>query len=183
MTALGNAGWPPDPIETKRLLLRPTRASDRASYIDLQCSDVVYRYLGGPKLREVIEREVPDVPGNRPGVFGVEALGSFIGIVTLGRRDQDRPGHLQAQGNELEISYLFLPSYWSHGYATEAASAVLDWLEQVQPEEPVVLCTQVANGTSVRLAQRLGFREAGRFMEFDAEQWFGVRHPGSRPPA
>ena len=183
MTVLGHVSWPPYPIETKRLSLRRTQASDRASYSDLLCSDVVYRYLGGPRTREVVEREVPEVPGDRPGVFGVEALGSFLGIVSLGRRGQDRPGHLRAQGNELEISYLFLPSCWGHGYATEAVAAVLGWLEQVLPEEPVVLCTQVANETSVRLAHRLGFREAGRFMEFDAEQWFGVRHPGTCPPA
>ena len=126
---------------------------------------------------------MPEVPGNRPGVFAVEAGGSFIGIVTLGRRDQGRPGHLRAQGDELEISYLFLPSCWGHGYATEAAAAVLEWLAEALPEEPVVLCTQVANETSVRLALRLGFRESERFMEFDAEQWFGIRHPPALPPA
>ncbi len=181
MTVLGHVSWPPEPIETKRLLLRRTRPGDRASYIDLLCSDVVYRYLGGPQPRDAVERDVPAVPGNRPGVFAVEALGSFIGIVTLGRRDQDRPGHLRARGNELEISYLFLPSSWGHGYATEAAAAVLGWLEHVCPEESVVLCTQVANDTSVRLAHRLGFRKVELFMEFDAEQWFGVRHPGTCP--
>lgn len=183
MTALGNVRWPPDPIETKRLSLRPMKATDRSAYVDLLCSDVVYRYLGGPRPRDVIEREVPEVPGERPGAFGVEALGAFIGVVTLGRRDPDRPGHLQAQGGELEISYLFRPSCWGRGYATEAAAAVLGWLERALPEEPVVLCTQVANDSSVRLAHRLGFEEAQRFMEFGAEQWFGVRHPGARPHA
>ncbi len=183
MTVLGNVNWPPEPISTERLLLRPTKATDRAPYIDMVCSDVVYRYLGGPRSRDVIEREVPEVPGDRPGVFGVEARGSLIGIVTLGRRDQDRPGHLQGQGNQLEISYLFQPSSWGHGYATEAVASVLGWLEQVLPEEAVVLCTQVANESSVRLARRLGFRKSAQFLEFDAEQWFGVRHPGTRPTA
>ena len=38
-----------------------------------------------------------------------------------------------------------------------------------------MVCTQSANAASVRLAERLGFAEAGRFEEFGAEQWFGVR--------
>lgn len=42
----------------------------------------------------------------------------------------------------------------------------------------MVLCTQVANDRSLRLAGRLGFTEAARFEEYGAEQWFGVRAPG-----
>jgi len=70
-----------------------------------------------------------------------------------------------------------------NGYATEAVAAVLAWAETNFPSEPIVLCTQAANEASVRLAARLGFREVQRFVEFDAEQWFGVRdasHPALR---
>ena len=38
----------------------------------------------------------------------------------------------------------------------------------------MVLCTQTANGRSMRLAAKLGFTEVERFEEYDAEQWFGV---------
>ena len=73
------------------------------------------------------------------------------------------------------MSYLFLPASWGQGYAAEACSAALTWAGVVLPGEPVVLCTQVTNLRSVRLAQRLGFVEQERFEEFGAEQWFGVR--------
>ncbi|MGY4771462.1 GNAT family N-acetyltransferase [Kribbella sp. CWNU-51] len=63
---------------------------------------------------------------------------------------------------------------WGRGYATEAVGAALEWVTEVLPGEPVVLCTQSANEPSVRLAERLGFAEVERFKEFDAEQWFGV---------
>lgn len=172
--------WPPDPIRTKRLLLRRTEARDRSSYIDLMCSDEVYRYLGGPNARESLERDAPEVPGNRPGVFAVEADEAFLGTITVDRRDTERPGHIAAGGNELEIGYLFLPSSWGHGFAAEAVTAVLDWTDEVLPGEPIVLCTQVANRASVRLARRVGFTETERFIEFGAEQWFGVRQPGGR---
>ena len=43
----------------------------------------------------------------------------------------------------------------------------------------MVLCTQTANATSMRLAARLDFAEVERFEEFGAEQWFGVRWPNA----
>lgn len=177
MADLGEVPWPPDPIETRRLTLRRTEAGDRDGYIALMCSDEVQRFLGGPRQRENVERAVPQVPDNRPGVFAVEADGLFIGTVTVDRRDPDRPGHLRTQGNEVEVGYLFLPVFWGNGYATEAVAAVLGWIEHVLPEEPVVLCTQSANDASVRLAARLGFVETERLVEFDAEQRFGARTP------
>lgn len=181
MADLGNVPWPPDPIGTKRLLLRRTEVADRVPYIDLVCSDDVYRYLGGSHARGDVERDAPEVPGNRPGVFAVEAEGAFLGAVTVDRRDPERPGHVIAGGHEVEVGYMLLPAYWGRGYATEAVAAVLvEWVDRVLPGEPVVVCTQAANDASVRLARRLGFREAARFIEFDAEQWFGVRQPVGR---
>lgn len=182
MADLGDVPWPPDPIETQRLLVRRTEARDRDGYVELTCSGDVQRYLGGPLSREDVERVVPEVPGNRPGVFTVEADGAFIGTATVDRRDPDRPGHLRTQGIEVEVGYLFLPTFWGNGYATEAVAAVLEWIEYVLPEEPVVLCTQAVNDASVRVAARLGFVEKERFVEFDVEQWFGARVPEAHLP-
>lgn len=175
MEGLGDVPWPPAPITTARLLLRPTEARDRPSYVDLACSPEVYRYLGGPQPRERIERAAPEVPGDRPGVFTVLTGDEFVGTVNVDRRGPERPGHVTPGGNELEVGYLFLPQYWGRGYATEAVGAVLAWIDRTLPGEPIVLCTQSANTASVRLARRLGFWEVDRFIEFDAEQWFGVR--------
>jgi RimJ/RimL family protein N-acetyltransferase len=176
---LGDVPWPPDPIETERLRLRRTQARDRDGCIELMCSDEVQRYLGGPQPRKDVERATPKRPGDRPGVFAVEADGALIGNVFVNRRDPERPGRLATQGHDVEVGYLFRPAFWGHGYATEAVAAVLGWIEQVLPEEPVVLCTQTANVASVRLAERLDFVDQERFVEFNAEQWFGVRAPGS----
>jgi hypothetical protein len=45
------------------------------------------------------------------------------------------------------------------------------------PGESLVLCTQAANLSSMRLAEKLGFVEVERFEEFDAQQCFVVRWP------
>jgi len=117
---------------------------------------------------------MPKVPERRPGLFVIDLGGAMIGIVRLGRREGGRPGHVRPDAGEVELSYLFLPDAWGRGYASEACSAALDWVTNSLPCEPVVLCTQTANNRSMRLASKLGFTEVERFIEFGAEQWFGV---------
>ncbi len=159
MPDLLDVPWPPDPIRTGRLVIRSTQAADRPGYIELFCTDEGRRYLGGALDRDEVEAAIPATPGHRPGVFAVELAREFIGVVTLDRRDPERPGHVSESADEVEIGYMFLPASWGNGYATEAVAAVLDWAETHLPSEPIVLCTHAANEASVRLAARLGFRE------------------------
>ena len=119
---------------------------------------------------------MPEGPRPRPGFFVVELDGAMIGMVTIDRRDAERPGHLSPEGGEAEIGYMFLPDAWGHGYAAEACAAALAWFDAALPGEPVVLCTHSANEPSMRLAARLGFTEVERFEEHGADQWFGARH-------
>ncbi|MFE7526359.1 GNAT family N-acetyltransferase [Kitasatospora sp. NPDC057542] len=174
MTELGPVAWAPAPIRTERLVLREPEARDRAAFIELFASSEVRTYLGGPRPRDELERAVPEVPGRRPGVFAVDRDGAMIGIVTLDRRDAERPGHVRPDAGDAELSYMFLPEAWGCGYAAEACAAALDWFAGALPGEPVVLCTQTANDRSMRLAAKLGFTEVERFEEYGAEQWFGV---------
>jgi RimJ/RimL family protein N-acetyltransferase len=175
MADLGPVPWPPAPIGTDRLVLRESQAGDRAAFIELFASPDVHAYLGGPQLRAELERTVPEVPGRRRGCFVVDLGGAMIGFVTIERREPERPGRVRREGGEPEIGYLFLPQAWGFGYAAEACAAALDWFDATVPEEPVVLCTQTANVRSMRVAAKLGFVEVGRFEEYGAEQWFGVR--------
>jgi RimJ/RimL family protein N-acetyltransferase len=178
MAELRQVAWPPAPIRTSRLVLRESAAEDRPAVIELLASAQVRAYLGGPRPRAELDLELPDVPGRRAGFFVVAFGGALIGLVTLDRRDAERPGQVRPGATEVELGYTFLPGSWGFGYAAEACAAALDWLDGVLPGEPVVLCTQTANARSMRLAATLGFTEVERFEEFGAEQWFGVRSPG-----
>jgi RimJ/RimL family protein N-acetyltransferase len=130
-------------------------------------------YLGGPRPRDELEREMPGPPERPPGLFTVDLNGAMIGQVIL-RRAKASP-HRPAAAGKAELGYLFLPEAWGFGYAAEACTAALGWLAAELPGEPVVLFTQTANARSMRLAAKLGFTEVERFEAWGAEQWFGMR--------
>ncbi|MFK0292847.1 GNAT family N-acetyltransferase [Streptomyces sp. NPDC090442] len=182
MTDLGDIAWPPPPIRTERLVLRESKARDRATFIELFTSPEVNTYLGGPRPRDECERKLPQTPERRPGLFVIERDGAMIGTIELNRRDAEHRSHVRPDVGEAELGYLLLPEAWGRGYATEACAAALDWFTEELPGEPVVLYTQTANDRSMRLAAKLGFTEVERFEAWGAEQWMGVRPPIT-PPA
>ncbi|MEU5576158.1 GNAT family N-acetyltransferase [Streptomyces huasconensis] len=186
MTGLGPVAWPPAPIRTERLVLRESEARDRAAFIELFASPEVGTYIGGARSREELERAVPEVPGRRSGFFVIDLDGAMIGMVTLDRRDAERPGHVRPgaeKTDEAELGYLFLPEAWGQGYAAEACAAALGWFADVLPGEPVVLRTQTANDRARRVAEKLGFTEVQRYEEYGAEQWLGVWSEAGSAPA
>ena len=170
MPELGRVSWPPAPIRTERLVLRAPEARDRAAFIELLASPEAGTYLGGPRPRDEVEREMPGAPERRPGLFIVDLDGAMIGQVIIRRATEHGAG-------KAELGYMFLPQAWGFGYAAEACAAALGWLTGELPGEPVVLKTQTANTRSMRLAAKLGFTEAGRFEAWGAEQWYGMRPP------
>jgi RimJ/RimL family protein N-acetyltransferase len=171
MADLGPVAWPPEPIRTERLVLREPEPRDRAAVIELLASPEVSTYLGGPRPRAELEREMPGAPERPPGLFAVDLNGAMIGQVILKRAVGERGA------GRAELGYLFLPQAWGFGYAAEACTAALGWLAGALPGEPVVLFTQTANARSMRLAAKLGFTEVERFRAWDAEQWFGMWSP------
>lgn len=174
MEDLGLVVWPPGPIRTERLVLRGSEARDRAAFIELLASAEAHTYLGGPRPRDELERETPEVPERWPGSFVVELDGAMIGQILLRRAT----GHRRpAAVGKVDLGYLFLPRAWGCGYAAEACAAALGWLAGALPGEPVVLATQTANERSMRLAAKLGFTEVERFEAWGAEQWLGMRPP------
>ena len=178
MADLGPVAWPPEPIRTERLVLRAPQARDRATVVELLASPEVGTYLGGPRPRDKLEREMPGAPQRPPGLFIVDLDGAMIGQVILGRATEHGPA---AAAGQAELGYLFLPRAWGFGYATEACTAALGWLARELPGEPVVLFTQTANARSMRLAAKLGFTEVGRYAAYGAEQWFGTWSPVTPP--
>ncbi|MFF8532118.1 GNAT family N-acetyltransferase [Streptomyces sp. SAS_267] len=176
MEDLGSVAWPPEPIRTERLVLREPTLRDRAAFVELLASPQVHTYLGGPRPRDELEREMSGVPERWPGSFVVDLDGAMIGQILLRRAEKDRR---PAAAGKADLGYMFLPRAWGSGYAAEACAAALGWLTDALPGEPVVLTTQTANVRSMRLAAKLGFVEVERFEAWGAEQWLGMRSPAT----
>ncbi|MEV8033277.1 GNAT family N-acetyltransferase [Streptomyces sp. NPDC086182] len=178
MTELGPVAWPPAPIRTERLMLRESEPRDRAAFVELLASPEVHTYLGGPRPRDELEREMSGAPERWPGSFVVDLDGAMIGQILLRRATEHRR---PAAAGKADLGYMFLPRAWGRGYAAEACAAALGWLADALPGEPVVLATQTANVRSMRLAAKLGFTEVERFEAWGAEQWLGMWSPVTPP--
>ena len=66
-------------------MLREPEARDRAAFIELLASREVSTYLGGPRPRDELEREMPGALEPRPGLFVVDLGGAMIGQIILRR--------------------------------------------------------------------------------------------------
>ncbi|HLI67631.1 MAG TPA: GNAT family N-acetyltransferase [Caulobacteraceae bacterium] len=144
-------------LETPRLLLRPTTASDRADLHRLEQDPEVMRHLHGGRPTPLDPREDAGflMPrGEEPGVWAVieRQTGRFLGWVAL-----------PVEAGAGRLGYRFFRAFWGHGYATEAARAVMaDAFERLGAAS-VAADTMTVNLASRRLMERLGMRYARTF--------------------
>lgn len=145
-------------IETERLLIRawePERdlAEAQAIYGDAE----TMRFIpGGPystaQTRAYIERRIEDEERDGFGIWPVvhkadHRLIGECGITPI-------PGHEP----DVEIGWIFNKAYQGHGYATEAARAVMLFaFEELRLAKLYALVDRF-NGRSVALVNRLGMR-------------------------
>ncbi|MCR6673715.1 GNAT family N-acetyltransferase [Devosia ginsengisoli] len=159
--------YPDYPIRTERLTLRPfTRGDVDAVYAYRRREDVA-RYLFDVALsREecalAVQQRIGQVALEGDGdkiILAVELnqIASVIGEVSLILRSADA-----RQG---EVGWIFDPDYQGQGYATEAATALLDIAFGPGDLHRVSARCDVRNGSSWRLMERLGMRREAHFRE------------------
>ncbi|UNI15748.1 hypothetical protein JDV02_002254 [Purpureocillium takamizusanense] len=100
---------------------------------------------------------------------------AVMGIVTLlsstFRLPSEPAADPEDDGSVVELGYLFHPDSWGHGYATESLRGFLDaYVRQrtarrgstARPFE-IRASAHSDNGASIRVLEKLGFEELGRF--------------------
>lgn len=70
------------------------------------------------------------------------------------------------------VAYILARQYWGHGYATEGASACIEYLYR-QGFDAVIAEIRPENTASVRVAERLGMKPVGSFIK----QYHGKEMP------
>lgn len=158
-------------LRTPRLLLRSYRLTDDADWMRIERDERIRCGLGWPlrterealrHLRDRTRHQALSVPGDLL-VLAVERDGHVIGDVSLHLRTT------AAETRTAEIGWLQLTSACGHGYATEAARAMLEFAFRDLEAAIVTAVIDSTNATSAALAARLGFlpaQDTGRRMTF-----------------
>ncbi|HKE96118.1 MAG TPA: GNAT family N-acetyltransferase, partial [Povalibacter sp.] len=61
---------------------------------------------------------------------------------------------------EIDIGFAYLPAYWSQGYASEAAAAVMEYARTMLAIRRIVAVVSPHNVASIRVLEKLGLRYA-----------------------
>ena len=142
-------------LRTERLLLRQWRDEDREPWADLNADPEVMRYFPSTQTRAetdaAFDRISAGLADRGWGLWAVDLDGEFLGFTGLAIPRFDAP-FMPAT----EIGWRFARHAWGHGYATEAASAVLDHAFDALDLPEVVSFTTVDNAPSRRVMERIG---------------------------
>jgi RimJ/RimL family protein N-acetyltransferase len=144
-------------IETERLLLRAWQPSDDAPFAALNADAEVTRYLRGPMRRDESDELLARIRGHWQehgfGLYAVEVKdgGAFAGFVGLAV-----PSFLPEVLPAVEVGWRLAREHWGKGYATEGATAAMDYAFDVLGWDEVIHCIDPANVNSQAVARRLG---------------------------
>ena len=146
-------------LETQRLLLRVPQAGDFERYAEVLGDEDAARYIGGTQPRAAAWRRFLQMPG----AWAVQGFGMFSVIEKSSGRWLGQTGPWKPDGwPGNEVGWTFHPDTWGNGYATEAATAAMDWAFANLGWTDVIHCIDPANVPSQQLAQRLGSHNRGR---------------------
>jgi RimJ/RimL family protein N-acetyltransferase len=158
---------PTYPVRTARLLLRPLTADDIDPLLAYRSRPDVCRYVPfEPMTRAVILDRLAgpwattELTGEGQSLtLGMELAqtGRLIGDVVLFWHSVEHAGG--------ELGYVVHPDFGGHGYATEAARAVLSLGFDGLGLHRIVARIDERNDASVRLCRRLGMRQEARLVE------------------
>lgn len=158
-------------IETERLLLRAQRADDFARHAAMLADPKVYRYVGNqPVAREEGWRKLIGCAGLWSvlgyGYWSVERKsdGAYVGQVGFADFKRDMEPSIE---NIPEMGWLLASDAHGQGYASEAVSAGLRWIDQALGRPEVVAIINPDNAHSIRVAEKAGFslREAATYKD------------------
>ena len=152
-------------LETARLRLRPFTEADLDAIHALHSNPRVLRYWDSPpwkdrgRAQRFIARckEIEQEGSGARLAIERQADGRFIGWCGV---VEWNPDHRSAM-----LGYCLEESAWGHGFATEAASALLQWAFDVMDLNRVQSETDTRNAASARVLEKLGFVREGMTRE------------------
>jgi RimJ/RimL family protein N-acetyltransferase len=154
-------------IATARLDLMPLTRADAAEMVTVLSGEALYAFTGGspPTFDELRNRYTRQVVGR--SADGLEAWHNWV---VRTRPDRAAIGYVQAtviDRRRAEVAWVIGLAWQRRGYATEAAMALVAWLE-ARGIGLISANIHVANTASASVARRVGLEPTARFV--DGEQ-------------
>lgn len=149
---------------TKRCIIKPFTEKDKTEAKRIFTDDDVRRYLGGALSDAQADERLNAYFMQSKTLYATVRLfatGTFLGLLELS------PAHDRIQ---TELSYYFLPEFWSQGYAGEVITAMLLICKEHMTIDHVVCETQTANISSCRMLEKLGFQKVEELLRFQTKQ-------------
>ena len=145
-------------IETERLILRPPRVEDFDPWAAVMEDPVASRFIGGPQPRSGSWRGFCTVAG----AWSMFGFAMFSVIEKASQRWIGRLGPWKPEGwPGPEVGWGLAREAWGKGYATEGATAAIDWAFERLGWTKVIHCIDPLNGPSQAVARRLGSSNLG----------------------
>lgn len=147
-------------IETSRLILRATAEPDLKVLWQILCIPEVNRYYLSSKLHFNWEEELPWqmqklAHANDQNVFCWSIIlkenSECIGQITV-QRKENFPDDIR------DIGWFINPLYQRHGYAYEAAQAIIEYMFTEVGIKKILTGAAIANQASWQLMKKLGFK-------------------------
>ena len=141
-------------LETERLILRPTALEDFEPWFQMMQNKDVAEFIGSPS-RYMVWRLFSAMAG----AWALKGFAQFSVIEKSSKKWIGRVGPWQPEGwPGTEVAYTLNRPYWGKGYATEAATAGINWAFDHLGWTNVIHCIDPGNLNSQKVAQRLGSR-------------------------
>jgi ribosomal-protein-alanine N-acetyltransferase len=149
---------PPHTITTERLVLRRPTSTDAPARFGYTTDPEVAQYMDWPSpanLGDVARR--------------IEAAASrwesgeeYSWAVTLQPNDRAVGGvACFVRGHAAELGFVLARECWGHGYAAEAAKAVLEWAAGLDAVFRIWATCDTENAASVRVLEKIGMSREG----------------------
>ena len=156
---------PTPTLHTERLRLRPFDDADAEALFALHSNAHVLRYWDSPPWTDPARadrfvaacREMAEQGSGARLAMDRASDGAFLGWCSLSRWNPDY--------RSASLGYCLDDAAWGHGYATEAARALLGWAYDTLDLNRVQAEVDTRNPASARVLEKLGFVREGTLRE------------------
>ena len=168
-------------IETPRLYIREMLPEDAEGMFEMDSDPEVHRYVGNRPIKtidesaDVIEFVRKQYIDNGVGRWAVieKETNKFVGWTGFKLILEMNNGHI----NHYDFGYRFMQRAWGKGYASESGYAALHYGIEKCGFSPVYAMTDVNNGVSRHILEKLGFRFKEIFKFDEPTQWRDEANP------